>query len=425
MHLQVEWIVLGEVSDSFSEGRSGLGYILASNEYLAFIRLEIAHAEFHEGGLAGAVRTEQPRDPAAVNFQRYAIDSILCTVPFGDILEGNEHGRKLRCTKFAAMAKSNQAEKKEVHPGLVLRSTGALYDVLVDNGDVVVCRIRGKFRLEKFRTTSPIAVGDRVMWSEVEDEGTGMIEKIVPRRNRIIRRSVNLSHEAHVVAANVDRAWLMVTLTEPSTSTGFVDRFLVTAEAYGVPTTLLFNKIDVLALQGEEALELLEMWMATYRAIGYECVAISAKTGSGLEAVHDAMLGGVHLVSGHSGVGKSTMLNALIPGLDIRTSEVSDSHGKGRHTTTHAEMHRLPGGGLIIDTPGIKGFGLVRLEKETLHHHFPEMFALLPECKFHNCRHLTEPGCAVLQAVETGGVDEVRHKNYLQMVEEFEEGPYR
>ena len=320
------------------------------------------------------------------------------------------------------MATSKQLEMKR---GLVLRSTGALYDVLAEDGSMLVCRIRGKFRLEKFRTTSPIAVGDRVLWTEIEEAGPGVIEKIEPRRNRIIRRSVNLSHEAHVVAANIDRAWLMITLTEPATSTGFVDRFLVTAEAYGVPTTLLFNKLDTLEALGDDALELLEMWMATYRRIGYECVAISAKTGSGLQQIHDAMLGGVHLVSGHSGVGKSTMLNALIPGLDIRTSEVSESHGKGRHTTTHAEMHRLPGGGLIIDTPGIKGFGLVRLEKETLHHHFPEMFALLPACKFHNCRHLTEPGCAVLKAVETGEVDDVRHKNYLQMVEEFEEGPYR
>ncbi|MDG2425282.1 MAG: ribosome small subunit-dependent GTPase A [Flavobacteriales bacterium] len=323
------------------------------------------------------------------------------------------------------MPETGSAEKKLQHRGLVLRSTGALYVVLCEDGAVVSCRIRGRFRLEKFRTTSPIAVGDRVVWEEVDASSPGVIVKIEPRRNRIIRRSVNLSHEAHVVAANIDRAWLMITLVEPATSTGFVDRFLVTAEAYGVPTTLLFNKLDTLEAKGEDALELLDSWMHVYRRIGYDCMALSAKTGAGLEAVREAMTGGVHLVSGHSGVGKSTMLNALIPGAHIRTDEVSESHGKGRHTTTHAEMHQLPSGGLIIDTPGIKGFGLVRIEKETLHHHFPEMFALLPKCKFHNCRHLSEPGCAVLMAVEQGGLDPERHGNYLQMVEEFDEGPYR
>jgi len=236
---------------------------------------------------------------------------------------------------------------------------------------------------------------------------------------------VNLSHEAHVVAANVDRAWLVVTLVEPATSSGFVDRFLVTAEAYGVPTTLLFNKVDVLLQLGDEAEELLASWMTMYSEAGYDCLPISAKEGIGLEDVRRQMKGGIHLVSGHSGVGKSTLLNALIPGLDQKTAEVSEVHDKGKHTTTFAEMFPLDDGGFIIDTPGIKGFGLVRIEKETLHHHFPEMFRLLPDCKFHNCRHLDEPGCAVRKGLETGAVDDERYGNYRNMVEEFDEGPYR
>ena len=292
----------------------------------------------------------------------------------------------------------------------MFRSTGKWYDVLDDSGHRVSCRIRGKFRLERMRTTNPLAVGDRVTW-QAEQDDTGVVTFIEPRKNRIIRRSVNLSHEVHVVAANVDRAWLVVTLVEPSTSSGFVDRFLVTADAYGVPATLLFNKCDLLLQLGEEAEELLASWMATYEDAGYDCIAISAKTGAGLEDVSSAMQGGIHLVSGHSGVGKSTLLNALIPGVGQKTAEVSTSHDKGKHTTTFAEMFHLPNGGFIIDTPGIKGFGLVRIEKETLHHHFPEMFALLPECRFHNCRHLGEPGCAVSVAVEEGRVDEGRYRN--------------
>ena len=318
------------------------------------------------------------------------------------------------------------AAMEERHEGTVFRSTGKWADVQAPDGRRVECRLRGKFRMEGLRTTNPIAVGDHVTWTEEED-GTGVITEIAPRRNRIIRRSVNLSHEAHVVAANLDRAWLVVTLVEPATSSGFVDRFLVTAEAYGVPTTLLFNKVDVLLQLGEEAEELLSSWMTMYSEAGYECLPISATEGIGLEEVRERMKGGIHLVSGHSGVGKSTLLNALIPGLDQKTAEVSDVHDKGKHTTTFAEMFPLPGdgGGFIIDTPGIKGFGLVRMEKETLHHHFPEMFRLLPDCKFHNCRHLDEPGCAVRAALETGEVDDERYRNYRNMVEEFDEGPYR
>jgi ribosome biogenesis GTPase len=320
---------------------------------------------------------------------------------------------------------SELAPVEDSFQGTVFRSTGKWADVQAADGRRVECRLRGKFRMEGLRTTNPLAVGDHVTWIEEED-GTGVITEIAPRRNRIIRRSVNLSHEAHVVAANLDRAWLVVTLVEPATSSGFVDRFLVTAEAYGVPTTLLFNKVDVLLKLGEAGEGLLASWMAMYEQAGYECLPISAKEGMGLEEVRAGMQEGIHLVSGHSGVGKSTLLNALIPGLGQKTAEVSDVHDKGVHTTTFAEMFPLPdSGGFIIDTPGIKGFGLVRMEKETLHHHFPEMFRLLPDCKFHNCRHLDEPGCAVARALETGEVDDERYRNYRNMVEEFDEGPYR
>lgn len=220
---------------------------------------------------------------------------------------------------------SELAAVEENHSGTVFRSTGKWVDVQTKDGRRVECRLRGKFRMEGLRTTNPVAVGDHVTWTEEED-GTGVITVIEPRRNRIIRRSVNLSHEAHVVAANVDRAWLVVTLVEPATSSGFVDRFLVTAEAYGVPTTLLFNKVDVLLQLGEEAEDLLASWMTMYSEAGYECLPISAKEGIGLDEVRARMKGGIHLVSGHSGVGKSTLLNALIPGVDQKTAEVSDVH---------------------------------------------------------------------------------------------------
>ena len=305
--------------------------------------------------------------------------------------------------------------------GTVLRTTGSWYDVLRDEGEVISSRPAGRLRLKGFRSTNPVAVGDRVDWEEVED-GTGVITKIHGRKNCIIRKSVNLSHESHVVAANLDRAFLVVTLAAPRTSTGFMDRFLVTAEAYGIPTTVVLNKID--ALTGEErdqAAALAEV----YRNAGYGWLEVSAQTGEGLGTLRDELAKGIHVLSGHSGVGKSTLINRLIPGLELKTAEVSESHNKGRHTTTFAEMHALPEGGFLVDTPGIKGFGLVTLERDTLNHHFPEFFSRLPECKFHNCVHHKEPGCAVREAVEAGDVAESRYRNYLEMLGEFDGGPYR
>ena len=305
--------------------------------------------------------------------------------------------------------------------GRVLRTTGSWYDVMNSNGVTVACKPAGKLRLKGYRSTNPVAVGDMVDF-EVEEDGTGVISKIHGRANCIIRKSVNLSHESHVVAANLDRAFLVITMASPRTSTGFMDRFLVTAEAYGIPTTIVLNKVDALT---PEARRQAEELANIYREVGYEWLEVSALTGSGLTDLRVALAKGIHVLSGHSGVGKSTLINQLIPGLTIKTANVSESHNKGRHTTTFAEMHPLPEGGFLVDTPGIKGFGLITLERETLNHHFPEFFRLLPKCKFHNCLHHREPGCAVQEAVENGKVSRLRYKNYLEMLHEFDEGPYR
>ena len=305
--------------------------------------------------------------------------------------------------------------------GLVLRSTGSWYDVQGPDSEVVSCRPAGKLRLKGYRSTNPVAVGDQVSF-EVEADGTGVIRRIEARKNCIVRKSVNLSHESHVVAANLDRAFLVVTLAAPRTSTGFMDRFLVTAEAYGIPTTIVLNKIDALEAEGRAQAQALA---AVYRDAGYGWLEVSAHTGEGLDALRAELATGIHVLSGHSGVGKSTLINELISGLRLKTAEVSESHNKGRHTTTFAEMHALPEGGFLVDTPGIKGFGLVTLERDTLNHHFPEFFRRLPECKFHNCVHDKEPGCAVVQAVKEGDIAESRHRNYLEMLAEFDGGPYR
>ena len=305
----------------------------------------------------------------------------------------------------------------------MFRSTGSWYDVQDGMGETVRCRIKGKIRLQGIRTTNPIAVGDFVQFARVED-GTGSIDSIEERRNFIARKSVNLSKESHVVASNLDRAFLIVTIAKPRTSSGFIDRFLVTAEAIGIPATIVFNKMDL--LEGdEEASARQEELEKIYANVGYKTLRVSAETGLGIAEMKSALKDGIYLLSGHSGVGKSTIINRLVPGLELKTADVSESHSKGRHTTTFAEMFSVPEGGFIIDTPGIKGFGLVALEKETLNHQFPEFFALLMGCKFNNCVHTDEPGCAVRKAVEEGEVSEERYGNYVEMYAGFDEGPYR
>ena len=295
----------------------------------------------------------------------------------------------------------------------VVRSTGSWYRIRKDDGTFSDARIRGKFRLDGLNTTNPIAVGDRVDVSN-DDEGHEVITGIEPRRNYIIRRSNNLSRQRQILAANLDRAILLVTLAAPATSTGFIDRFLLTCEAYHVPAQLLINKCDL--LEGAEAE--VEAFADMYRSIGYPVMLISALHGDGLEPLQDLLRGKTTLLSGHSGAGKSTLINRLIPGLDLKTGAISAQHQKGKHTTTFAEMHFLddPEGGAIIDTPGIRDLGVVDLEAREIGHYFVEFRPLLSQCRFHNCRHLNEPGCAVLQAVEDGTVSAERYYNYLSIL---------
>lgn len=307
--------------------------------------------------------------------------------------------------------------------GIVYKSTGSWYTVKTDEGVFYQCRIKGKFRIDGIKSTNPVAVGDRVQF-ELEttgDETIGVIKEIGERDNYIVRKSVNLSKQTHIIAANIDIAFLVVTVVNPVTFTTFIDRFLVTAEAYDVEAVLLFNKIDTYF---EEELLEVKYLAALYRSIGYTCVGISAKTGKNVDQVVALMKGKTSMFSGHSGVGKSTLINAIAPDLDLKTAETSEQHQQGQHTTTFAEMFDLSFGAQIIDTPGIRGFGMVAMEPEEIGDYFPEFFALKEDCKFNNCLHLNEPKCAVKDALEEEAVSWSRYKSYLQLLE-GEDEPYR
>ena len=298
--------------------------------------------------------------------------------------------------------------------GIVTKSTGSWYHLRTEDGTTYQARIRGKFRIANIKHTNPIAVGDEVDF-EIDKDDVAVITKIHDRKNYIIRKSVNLSKKTHIIASNIDVAFLVVTMSNPKTSFGFIDRFLITAEAYQIPVVILFNKIDV--YQQDELDDLL-LYKHIYNSIGYESIDISAETGLNLDLVKDLMKDKVSLVSGHSGVGKSTLLNALHPDLNLKTHQVSDFNSKGQHTTTFAQMFEWPFGGFIIDTPGIKEFGLVHIDKSELQNYFPEIFALRSKCKFDNCIHVNEPKCAVQDAVETMDIAPSRYESYLTFLDE-------
>ena len=298
--------------------------------------------------------------------------------------------------------------------GLVYKSTGSWYTVRSAGGEFYPCRIKGKFRIDGIKSTNPIAVGDRVVFEleSADQETRGVITKIEPRDNYIIRKSVNLSKQTHIIASNIDYAFLLVTPNNPVTTTSFIDRFLVTAAAYHIDCILLFNKSDA---YDPESLDQAKYLAALYRSIGYHCIGISAKTGKNVDQIKALMTDKTSLFSGHSGVGKSTLVNALAPELDLRTAEISLQHAQGQHTTTFAEMFDLPFGGRIIDTPGIKGFGVVDLEPSELGAYFPEFFALQDQCKFNNCQHINEPNCAIKEQLESGALAWSRYHSYCQM----------
>ncbi len=309
--------------------------------------------------------------------------------------------------------------------GIVIRNTGSHYIVLLDESKTeITCKIKGNFRIKGIRTTNPVAVGDRVTVGAQGPDGTAFITAIKPRRNYIIRRASNLSKEAHIIAANLDQAMLVVTLSHPTTSTTFIDRFLATAQAYDVPALLAINKVDL--LEGDDR-ELLEAVSYLYRSIGYKVVEISAQTGYGLDKLKDLIHGKITLVSGNSGVGKSTLINKLIPGLELRTAEISSVHDTGMHTTTFSELFALPCDetGAIIDTPGIRGFGTIDFDKYEVAHYFPELFEISQNCRFDNCTHTHEPGCAVLEAIENAEIAQSRYSSYLSILEDADEGKYR
>lgn len=305
--------------------------------------------------------------------------------------------------------------------GLVIRNTGSWYTVKTDDGPVVECKIKGNFRLKGIRSTNPVAVGDRVDII-CNQEGTAFISEIHDRKNYIIRKSPNLSKQSHILAANLDQAFLIVTVNFPETSTTFIDRFLAGAEAYRVPVTLVFNKRDLLS---DDELRYERMLINLYQTIGYDCAEVSAVTGEGMERLMAMLVGKTTLISGNSGVGKSTLINRLLPDANLRTAEISDAHNTGMHTTTFSEMLALPDGGYIIDTPGIKGFGTFDIERDELTSYFREIFRFSEGCRFSNCTHTNEPGCAVKKAVEEHYISESRYNSYLSMLEDKDENKYR
>lgn len=304
---------------------------------------------------------------------------------------------------------------------LVVRNTGSDYQVCAENGELFSCKIKGNFRLKNIKSTNPIAIGDWVI-IDANNEGMSYITEIEDRRNYIVRRSSNLSKQSHIIASNLDQAFLITTINYPITSTTFIDRFLASAEAYSIPVQIVFNKID--RYKDSDMAKMKEL-IDLYQSIGYPCHTICARKNEGLEIIASLLKDKTSLLSGHSGVGKSTVINKLIPDLKLKTKDISEYHNKGMHTTTFSEMFALPDGGYIVDTPGIKGFGTFDMEGVEIAHYFREMFEISKTCKFNNCSHQREPQCAVKDAVENGQVSPSRYKSYLSMLKDKDEDKYR
>ena len=312
--------------------------------------------------------------------------------------------------------------------GLVIRNTGYSYTVKSDAGSVFDCKVKGNFRIRGIRTTNPVAIGDRVTFipqevdSDIEQARQGLITALDERSNYIIRKSTNLSKQSHIIAANIDRCFLVVTIRQPETPLQFIDRFLASAEAYRIPVTIVFNKIDLIDPEWQDYLDAV---IRLYDTIGYPCRRISAETGEGVEELRHELSGNITLLSGNSGVGKSTLINRLYPHLCLKTSEISDAYDTGKHTTTFSEMYEVDGGGYIIDTPGIKGFGTFDMKREEVGHYFKEIFLHSADCRFNNCTHTHEPHCAVREAVKRHDIAESRYNSYLSMLEDENEEKYR
>lgn len=305
--------------------------------------------------------------------------------------------------------------------GIVIKSTGSWYTVKTQEGEIIECKVKGKFRLRGIRSTNPVAVGDHVHMT-IADDGVAFITDVDPRRNYIVRRASNLSKESHIIAANLDAAVLVVTVEHPRTNLVFIDRFLATAEAYGVPVYIAINKCDI---YNEEEMEYAQGVKHLYQTIGYETHFISAETGEGVEQLANYIKDKITLFSGNSGVGKSSLINRLVPGLNLKTGALSVQHDTGMHTTTYSQMFALPQGGYIIDTPGIKGFGTIDFDAATVAHYFPEIFSASHNCRFNNCTHRNEPGCAVLEALAQHYISESRYNSYLSIIEDSSDGKYR
>jgi ribosome biogenesis GTPase / thiamine phosphate phosphatase len=299
--------------------------------------------------------------------------------------------------------------------GIVIKSTGSRYRVLHGDGKITECVIRGKFRKKNLRTTNPVAVGDNVMFEFEANRNTGIIKEILDRRNYILRKATNLSRESQIIAANIDRLFLMITIILPETPVEFIDRFLITAEAYRIPATIIINKTD---LYGETEINRMEYLESLYTRIGYECLRLSINKNQGIDLLKTKMKDKINLVAGNSGVGKTTLINALSPGLNLKTEAISDYHKQGKHITTFPEMHPMPFGGFVIDSPGIRGFGVLDMARNEIYHFFPEIFKSSKKCRFYNCLHLDEPGCAVRADVENGTINPLRYRSYINILED-------